>query len=252
VLASLPIDAWQAIFPGEDINAGYVVHRIHVLAEGMIFWGLAIGVGLQLWKPRKRQAPILQALAVVIAFLVIGLAAGSFAPEEELPFIVPVVLLALLHPAREGFSRLARPDGATAGLVLLAAVPGAFFIIDQFNKQRTNLAGDEHAELVHWAAMAVFATVVILWGLIGSTDMTGWRVTAWMAGVSAAIYGVGSMVFPTVPSTAGTGWAIAAIVWGAMYVGLAERRARSPLSRRSVSTPAGVEAGVEGAGGGSI
>jgi len=244
VLAWLPIDTWQAMFPGEDINAGFVVHRIHVLAEGLIFWGLAIGVGLQLWKPRKRQAPMLQALAVVVAFLVIGLASGSFVAEEEILFVAGVALLALLHPARERFYRFGKPDAAMAGLAVLAAVPGAFFIIDHIDKQRINLAGDEHAEFAHWAAMAVFSTVLILWGLIGSTDLTGWRVTAWLAGVSAATYGVSSLVFPTMPSTVDIGWAIAAIAWGVAYIVLAERRTRSTALRSMNAAARGVNSEV--------
>lgn len=74
--------------------------------------------------------------------------------------------------------------------------------------------------------MAGFATLIVLWGLIGSTDRTGWRVIAWLVGVSTATYGVGSLVFPDVASASGTGWGVAAIAWGVGYLALTERRAR--------------------------
>ena len=90
-----------------------------------------------------------------------------------------------------------------------------------------NMPGDEHAELSHWSTMAVFASLVLLWALVGSTDRTGWRITAWLAGASAVIYGVGSLAFPNVASAADAGWAVAAIAWGVVFVGLTERRARS-------------------------
>ena len=237
VLAWLPIEAWEAIFPGEDIDAGAVIHRIHELSFSLIFWGLAIGVGLQLWKPARRQAPMLQALAVMVAFLVIDLVSGSFS-GEAVPIMVGVVLLVLLHPARDGFYRFNRPDVAMTGLAIVAAIPGAFFVLDQVDLQRLDVPGDEHAEFGHWSAMAVFATLIVLWGLIGSTDRTGWRITAWLVGISAAAYGVASLAFPLVASAAGTGWAIAAVAWGVAYVVLTERRARS-ASDQSVDAPSG-------------
>lgn len=236
VLAWLPVDTWQAVFPGEDVNAGAVVHRIHELSQSLVFWGATIGVGLQLWKPEKRQAPMLQALAVLAAFYVIEGVSGSF-DVEAIPIMVGVALLVLLHPAREGLYRFNRPDAGMAGLAILTAIPGAFFILDHINKQRLNLPGDEHAEFMHWSTMAVFATLIVLWGLIGSTDRTGWRITAWLAGVSAAAYGLASLVFPTVSSASGAGWAIAAITWGVAYVALAERRAQPP-SGQAVDAPA--------------
>ena len=95
--------------------------------------------------------------------------------------------------------------------------------------------------------MAVFATLIVLWGLIGSTDRTGWRVTAWLAGISAAAYGLASLVFPLVASASGTGWAIAALAWGVAFVALTERRARS-RSAQSVDAPSeAVEEGDESA-----
>lgn len=244
VLAWLPVDTWQALFPGEDINATDVVHRIHELSFSLIFWGLAIGIGLQLWKPERRQAPMLQAFAVIAAFFVVDLVSGSFDPEA-VPIMVGVVLLVLLHPARRGLYRFNRPDAAMTGLAILTAIPGAFFILDHIDLQRLDVPGDPHVEFGHWSAMAVFATLIVLWGLIGSTDRTGWRVTAWLAGISAAAYGLASLVFPLVASASGTGLAIAALAWGVAFVALTERRARS-RSSQSVDAPSGgVEEGDE-------
>ena len=246
VLAWLPVDTWQALFPGEDINATDVVHRIHELSFSLIFWGLAIGIGLQLWKPERRQAPMLQAFAVIAAFFVVDLVSGSFDPEA-VPIMVGVVLLVLLHPARRGLYRFNRPDMTMTGLAILAAIPGAFFILDHIDLQRLDVPGDPHVEFGHWSAMAVFATLIVLWGLIGSTDRTGWRVTAWLAGISAAAYGLASLVFPLVASASGTGWAIAAVAWGVAFIALTERRARS-RSAQSVDAPSGgVEEGDESA-----
>ena len=67
VLAWFPVDTWQSVLGSEDLDAGSVVHRIHFLTESLVFWGLTFGVGLQLWRPAKRQAPMLMALAVAVS-----------------------------------------------------------------------------------------------------------------------------------------------------------------------------------------
>ena len=235
VLAWLPIETWQAVFPGEGIEASDVVHRIHELSLGLIFWGLAIGVGLQLWKPEKRQAPMLQASAVIAAFIVIDLVSGSF-DSEAIPIMVGVAALMLLHPVGKGLYRFSRPDKAMTGLTILAAIPAAFFILDHIDLQRLSISGDVHAEFGHWSTMAGFATMVLLWGLIGATDRAGWRVTAWLAGISAAAYGVASLVFPNVASASGTGWAVVSIAWGVGYIALILRRAQSASGQSTDAT----------------
>ena len=230
VLAWLPLESWQAVFPGEDIDATLLAHRIHELSFGLIFWGLAIGVGLQLRRPAKRLAPMLQAAAVIGAFVVIDLLSGSF-DVEALPIMVGVALLVFLHPARKNLFRINLSDRLMAGMAILAAIPGVFFILDHIGIQRLNIADDQHAEFGHWSTMAVLVTLVVLWGLIGSTDLPGRTIATWMSGLAPAAWGLASVFFPNVASALGTGWAIAAIGWGFGYLALAARRARSSPSR---------------------
>lgn len=231
-LAWAPVETWQALFPAENIDASAVAHRIHELSFSLIFWGLVIGVGLQLWKPEKRQAPMLQPVAVFGAFLVIDLVSGTFEPLV-IPMMVGVALLLVLHPARESLFQFRKLNGAMAGLAAVAVIPAAVFVLDHIDLQRLNTPGDEHAELGHWATMATLAVVIVLWAFIGATDRTGWKVTAWLAGISAAAYGIASLVFPDAASTASSGWAVATIAWGVGYIALSVKRAefRSRQSR---------------------
>ena len=225
VLAWLPLEVWQAVFPNEAIDASFLSHRIHLLALGLIFWGLTIGVGLQLWKPKKREAPMVHALAVIVVFIVIDLISGPF-DTEGIPIMAGVILSMMLHPAGKSLYQYAKADRAMSGLAILAAVPGAFFVLDHIRLQRLNIPGDQHAEFAHWSTMAVFVTVIILWGLIGSTSKTGWKITAWLSGLSAAAYGVASLVFPNAASASDTGWALFAIGWGVGYIALTIKRTR--------------------------
>ncbi len=226
VVGWLPVGVWEAIYGSEEIHAGSGAHRIHMLSQAAIFWGLVVAIALQLKRPENRLAPMLQAVALGVAFVVIDLVAGSFSAEEG-PLVAGVILLALLHPAR---SRLVRPslrDRAMLALAAVAAIPGVVFAIDQIGTQQLAIVGDEHAEFGHWASMAVFAVAIVIWTLIASSDLSGWRVSAWSAAAAAVIYGAASLVHPGLPSAAGTGYALGAIAWAATVAWRAEVAAMS-------------------------
>jgi hypothetical protein len=114
-----------------------------------------------------------------------------------------------------------------AGLTALAAIPWIVFALSQAEFARLNLPTDEHAQLEHWIRMAVFAIVMIVWALIGATDLPGWRLTAWTVAYGSIVYGLQSLVFPSQASAAAAGWAIAALAWGVAYLVAAERRVRA-------------------------
>lgn len=226
VLAWLPVETWQSVFPDEELTAASAAHRIHELSMSLMFWGLVISVGLQLRRPERRQALLLVVAATAVVFLVIDSISGTLT-ADVIPILAAVAVLVALHPERRQLFRFKRPDKGMAGLAILAAIPGVFFILDHIDLQRLDIPGDEHAEFAHWSTMAVFATLMVIWTLIGSTDRTGWRVTAWITGITAATFGIGSLVFPDAASSPSTGWAAAAVAWGLALVALAERRARS-------------------------
>jgi hypothetical protein len=73
---------------------------------------------------------------------------------------------------------------------------------------------------------------MIVWGLLGSTDLPGWRITAWIVAYGSIVYGLQSLVFPHQASAAPASWAIVTVGWGAVYLVAAERRARAVHPRR--------------------
>jgi hypothetical protein len=82
--------------------------------------------------------------------------------------------------------------------------------------------GDRFAEL---AALAI--TIVAI-GLLAAFKTGGWRVTAWSTGVAAAIAGTASIVWPALPGSLGPAGGAAAVLWGALFVAVAERERRIP------------------------
>jgi hypothetical protein len=117
-----------------------------------------------------------------------------------------------------------------AGLVALAAVPWLVFAFTEAQLQWRNVAGDSHAAMEHWATFALMAVTIVVAGLIGSTDHTGWRLPAWIAALASIDHGLHSLAFPDVASSTSTPWAVAAIVWGCVYaVAIIDRSRRSVL-----------------------
>ena len=224
VFGWLPDSVLILIHP--DFERLFVPHRLHQMAMHTILWGLVLGVVLQLHRPERRVAPLLQPLTMFWAFHIIELAVGRY--SGGFPFLdVPLVLLVLLHPRVRELFRLPHLDWTMAGLTALAAIPWIVFALSQAEFARLNLPTDEHAQLEHWIRMAVFAIVMIVWGLIGATDLPGWRLTAWTVAYGSIVYGLQSLVFPSQASAAAVGWAIAALAWGVAYLVAAERRVRA-------------------------
>jgi nitrite reductase (NO-forming) len=70
----------------------------------------------------------------------------------------------------------------------------------------------------------------------------GWRLTAWVAGILPALLGFTSLLYPDNASSLGPAWAIAAIVWGIAFVGLAERTRTAGLPTEDTRVGVGGDA----------
>jgi hypothetical protein len=120
-------------------------------------------------------------------------------------------------------------------LALAGSVPLVWFGLTMARLQRTGLPADPHVKGDHWANMAAMAFGLVITGLLASSRMRGWRLTAWCVGVGAAVYGLASIVFHRFPGTTvpypgseGTGWGVAALIGGLAFAAVAEWEARRP------------------------
>lgn len=224
VVSWLPDATYLAII--SDLEAADLVHRVHDSTLPVLAWSILIGTVVQLRRPEDRVAPLLMILLVPVIFIFIELATGTFTIASNAPLLVPLVLLALLHPRARGVVRIPRLNGLMAALSAAAAAVWIPFAYNQAQLQMLAAPGDAHAEMQHWSRMAVFALLLILWALIGASDYRGWRLTAWVAGLGSIWYGLQSLLFP-VASAAALPWALAAVAWGVAYIFVAERRARA-------------------------
>jgi hypothetical protein len=233
VFGWLPDSVLILIHP--DFERLFVPHRLHQMAMHTILWGLVLGVVLQLYRPERWVAPLLQPLTMFFAFHAVELAVGRYG--GGFPFLdIPLILLVLLHPRVRELFRWPHLDWSMAGLTILAAIPWVVFALSQAEFARLNLPTDAHAQMEHWTRMAVFAVLMIVWGLLGATHLPGWRITAWTVSYGSIIYGLQSLVFPHQVSAAPTVWAIAAAGWGVVYLVATERRARAVSPERGEVT----------------
>jgi hypothetical protein len=209
-----------------DLAESDLVHRTHFLSIGIVMWALLLGVAVQLRRPERRAAAMLHSLVLVVAGTALYAISGTLGEflVEDVIMLVPVVLLALLHPrSRELFGRQ-KFEPVMAAVAVMAALPWTVFTFDHVRLQITDAS--THTELEHWATTALVAILIVTFGFIGSTALQGWRLTAWIAAAASVVYGVNSLLFPAPPSALSPFWAAAAVLWGVAFAIAIVRRAR--------------------------
>lgn len=233
---SLGLDFYLPGAFGQMQHGAVQDHRVHDITFGLLYTTLIVGVLAQLRRPANNVAGMVMALIPFAGVLLAAILAGELNIVQRNPlYLVAAVtaVTALLHPSGRAFFRsfnIARVNLTMVALVTVAAVPLLGFASTNIRLQRTVLDG--HTGMGHYAFMAGFSYTVIGVGLLASLRPDGWRLTAWVAGALPAALGVSSVLYPDVSSSLGTGWALAAIGWGAVFVATAELTDRAERSAR--------------------
>jgi hypothetical protein len=229
VLMWMPADTLSSMFGDEFSEA----HRTHFLAIGVVAWAVTVSIVVQLRKPERRTAPMLwlviSALAGTIVFGLSG-TFGEWLQEEVLFVLLPVGLVASLHPRRIELLRRPELNRSMGYLAAAASIPWLVYAVDNAGLQLANAVGDTHAEMEHWALAALLGIAISAAAFVGSTDHSGWRLPAWIATGASVIFGIHSLVFPGLASALPAFWAIAAIVWGIAFGTTIVRRSSAPGS----------------------
>lgn len=225
VLLGLP-----SLFTGWFGGGAGHMHRVHEIGWGA-FAGLILTVGalMQLRAPERNVAAMQQLMLGLAAGGISIVASGAISRAHVilgLALSVPATVMLATHPARRELLRPGRFSPLVAGLAVAAAVPLIRFAYVQTQIQRTDPI-TPHGREFHWGTMATMAVAICLVALLSSMRTRGSRVAAWSAGGAAAMYGLASATFPTFASSVGRTWGIGAVVIAMMFVGVAEREARS-------------------------
>ena len=212
------------------------IHRVHDLGFGVLF-GVILTVAFvaMIRRPEAKPSAFFQVLAVAVAAVVSGIvsANGGYL-LIALIVAVAAAILSALHPGRAALLRSARNLSPHMTAVALAgAVPLVWFGLTMAKLQRDGPPADPHVQMGHWATMAAMSFALVLVGLLASVRLRGWRISAWCAGLGAAVYGLASIVFHRFPGTdirypgsEGIGWGVVAMLGGLGFAAVAEWDAR--------------------------
>jgi hypothetical protein len=211
-----------------------MVHRVHDIGWGAFAVILVCGSAVaQLWMPERRPAAMQQLLACLAAGGVSMAASEALVPSHLIRsalIAVPAAVMFALHPARRDIVRIGRVNPVLAALAIAAAVPLGQFALQQIRNQRVDTVSP-HGIAFHWGTMATLALAIVATMLVASIRAPGWRLSAWCAGLSLAVFGVASVVYPDYASSVGRAWGIGAITLAIVFVCVAERR--SLVQRRA-------------------
>jgi hypothetical protein len=219
-----------------DSEAGGI-HRVHIVGFGILFGILSTVPAVALARrPEAKPSAFLQIVAVGVAALLSALVSveASYLLFGLIVAAGAAILLAL-HPDRAGILHPSPdPSRIMASFALAGAVPLVWFGMTMARLQRDGVPADPHVRNDHWANMAAMAFALVLVGLLASARVRGWRITAWCAGLGAAVYGLASIVFARLPGTQvsypgseGIGWGLVPLIGGLGFIAVAEWEARA-------------------------
>lgn len=197
------------------------VHEVGIAAGSGVLVGVALLVAA--WAPEEQICAFQQAVLVAAAGLVAGAISGDLVSGGWLIQAAGAAVLVVLHPARSAlFERGEGVSWPMAVIALVGAIPATIYGLSQAELQRTGDPADPHVDLHHYSGMAAMAISASLCGLLASLRTSGWRFTAWMAGIAAALFGVAGITWPRFPGAEGRGWGWASIGFGVAYVAATE------------------------------
>lgn len=216
-------------------------HEVHMFGQGLFAWTVLAAVAVQLRRPsRQVGAAWSYALATVIAFTMI--AALADLPGNVVPILIAAIGLAVLaffaHPAslRAKVTSTERPSVLLLALTVIGAIPLVTYAAGQIAIHLGSGAHDEHWLFGHWIIMAAVAFVAVGLAGVAAAKVSGWRFPLWAAGLIVAALGAGSLGINAV-SQLSTGWALAALLWGAAFITAGELQDR----RAHTHAPAAVK-----------
>ncbi|HYJ60013.1 MAG TPA: hypothetical protein VE032_00945 [Actinomycetota bacterium] len=204
---------------------GQQVHVVHNLA-GFATTTMLAAIPLVLLAWRPRQVALLRlVVAAGLATLIGGLLSGVLVSYLLIGLVPPILLLALSHDRREVF-RLGAPVIALLAIAIVAAVPAVMEAVRQGDLQGGHLHGDEHIEQLHYAGMAVGVLALLLGAAWSAFPARAARTARDLVGLGGAFLGASSLAYPDAVGAFDTGWAVAVLVLGVLYLAISEIVAR--------------------------
>jgi hypothetical protein len=231
----------------DDLAASDLDYRAQFHHLGITVWALAPALIVQVRRPERRVAAMLQALAVAATGVVVMAVCGAL-QLLDVVVLVLVGLLGWLHPRSGALVSRPRFDRRQLFVVALGALPWLALagsnVPAAWAAQHAVGVGDTSAQVL-WANSALMPVVIVVVALVGSTGHPGRLLPAWTAALAAVDVGLHSLVFPNQAASLPVAGAVAAITWGALFAVASAARSRS--RDEQASSMAGFGTQAEGA-----
>ena len=211
-------------------EADYRNHEVHDLGFAITAMTLGVGFLSQIRRPEDKIGSLRQLIVTLIA-LGTAMAIGGVAdPIIVIAGIVTIALLAL-NPARDEVFRIRSPFTSALGTMAAAGAAALlYFGWTQLDRHLNLPASNAHSKVDHWALMIYVSLAIAFVALVAATKPRGWRVPAWTAGAGAILLGLGSIVFPTQPSSLGRIGGTLVVLAGLAFIAEAEWEHRTEAS----------------------
>jgi hypothetical protein len=226
----------EALLPGAFAEMGHFTephHRTHDLTFGFLFVPSVAGLLAQSRRPASNVAGMLMALvpaAALLRVLLLTVLGGGNTRVLQPPWVIVMagaLLATALHPAgSDFFSSFRRSRVGWALLALVAAAAVALIPFAAVNIGLQVSVPDDHAAAGHYGFVAAFAVATIGLGVLASLRPDGWRLAAWTTAALPVLFGATSIIYPQATSSLARRGAVGAIVWGAVFIVVAERTRR--------------------------
>jgi hypothetical protein len=186
-------------------------HRMHDLAFTLLVTTGAVGLLAQLRSPRRNVAAQIMALIPWLSMAATFPLTNYWTPPgTAFPLYATAVYggftlsAVLLHPTGRDLVTSFRAARASRGMLALVAIaigPLLALAWNNVSQQREEATGDAHWIMGHYGFVAALSLTILGAGVVASLRPTGWRLTAWVAGLLPALLGVLSLWYPDADSS---------------------------------------------------
>ena len=238
-LTAMRVIAWLLVATGVAFGLFTIVfgivgpdQEIHAVHNAVVASLLLVLTAAPMIAVARDPEGAIRPLVILVVLAIAGLAAMTLALTPD-PFILPVLILIgvlwWLAPSREDAIPPGRPSLLMVAPVLAGAVLLVPYALENAGLQRTDHASD-HAAFYHWVETSFTAFGIVLVGLLAALRPQGFRMATWLAGLTLAMLGAASVLFPGYASALEPTWSWAALIGGLAFVVVGETEARRSTS----------------------
>ncbi|HEX2180338.1 MAG TPA: hypothetical protein VHL54_12625 [Actinomycetota bacterium] len=201
------------------------IHAFHNAVVAALLLVLSAPAAIAAARSREKAgAPVVHLVGLSIAGLGTMLL-GQKADIFTLPFLAFVGALVALRVAR--FDGLAEGRWSLPLAILVAgsSVPLLSYALAEAKLQRIDTSS-AHAELNHWVEMSFVAVGVLLLEALAAFRPAAFRLSAWSAGITLAMFGASSLAFSNHASAMSQPWGGVALLGGVVFIAVSELERR--------------------------